>query len=201
MNKKVFFITCALLFIFAKLTAQQNEPVRYEGAGLGVYFCNSYPAGKWSEYVKASVGGGLTADYILPIDLGVIDLGINLKAEYAGLVPKATDIIISANDITFAPGVFCRIPFSLGKFNAAFVPVISYGIVVHSIKAKQESKVTGVYRDQTFCLSPALRFCIPNMQNLEVELAQISSFAFEDSNVVMQMGFHLGAIWYFKIKQ
>lgn len=200
MNKKVIVIF-VLLFIFTKISAQENQKVQYEGAGLGAYFCNSYPAGKWSEYVKASVGGGLNADYILPVNLGIIDFGINLKAEFASLLPKATDIILSAYDITFAPGVLFRIPFTVGKLNAAFVPVVSYGIVVHNIKAKPESNVSGTYRDQVFCLSPALRFCIPNIKNLEFELAQLTSLAFENSTVVMQVGFHIGAIWYLKIKE
>ena len=201
MNKKVLILICALTFLFAKITAQENQNSKSNTAGIGLYFTNTYPAGKWSEFIKTSLGGGFYVDYMLPLNLNALDLGIDMRLEYGFLIPKVTDIIEQAGDISVRPGFIVRIPFTVGNFNMAFVPELSYGIVIHNINATEESKVNGVYLDQALGVSPALRFSFPRMNILEFELAQISTFAFEDSAVIIQSGFHIGAIWHFDIKK
>lgn len=184
MKKRLLLIPLFLFISMSNLTAQ----------GIGAYFCNSYPAGKWAEYIKTSVGGGISAEYKLPLNFDIVNIGFNLRTEYTALIPKDLNKINSGSDATIIPGVFVSIPFSIGSLNASFVTELSYGIVVHKIKLDEASDI---YIDQLICVSPGLRFYTPNYEKLMWEFAPFSTFAFEKSGVIMQAGFRLGTIWHF----
>ncbi len=185
--KKLFWVLLVLGVFAHSLTAQ----------GIGAYFCNSYPAGKWAEYVKTSVGGGVSAEYTLPLNLDSFDLGLNLRAEYSMLIAKKTELISSAGDITVLPGLFVSVPFAIGSMDAAFVADLSYGAVIHNIKGMDSSGLNGIYVDQLMGVSAGVRLGMPALEQLQLELAPCYTFAFEDSRLLMQAGFRLGVIWRF----
>ena len=54
----------------------------------------------------------------------------------------------------------------------------------------------GFYVDQSICVAAGLRFVLPKTP-LEVELAPLFAAQFENSDVLFEAGFRLGAAWHF----
>ncbi|MBR5401181.1 MAG: hypothetical protein IK102_05140 [Treponema sp.] len=184
MKKKFLLLSLILSINVFNLSAQ----------AIGVYFCNSYPAGNWAEYIKTSIGGGINVEYKLPLNLDKADLNLNLRVESTALISKDTGVIKTSCDSSIMPGIFINIPFSIESLSFSFVMELSYGFVAHLIKSDE---VSGIYIDQQLCISPGIRFYTPNYEKIVFELAPFSSFAFEQSGVIMQAGFRTGIIWHF----
>ncbi|MBR4791212.1 MAG: hypothetical protein IK024_10010 [Treponema sp.] len=199
MKKRYFLTLFFLLFLVKPLFSQEKQSVRYKGAGIGMYFCNSYPAGNWKEYIKTSLGCGLYLDYVLPFNLPKFDIGINIKEDWSFVTPKKENIN-SILDFTFLPGVYIRIPFCIGNFKGAFVPDLSYGLSIHNVYGNKDSNISGFYFDQLIGITTGFRFCIPYFEKLEIDTSHVSTFVFEDSNVITQVGFRIGFVYHFEMK-
>ena len=152
-----------------------------------------------AEYITAALGGGAGIEYTLPLDLSVVDIGLSVRAEAQGLLPKTGSIVKGGCDITFGAGAFVRIPFLLGNATAAFQPELLYGVVLHSLNADDEA-VGSLYTDQIICLSAGLRLSIPKLEKLEIELAPQCTVITESTDVIWQPGVRLGAVWHFETK-
>ena len=194
--KKSFLVLVAALVLPFMLSAKENETTRYEGLALGAYFSNSYAAGDWSKYVVAGIGGGVTAEYTLPLELSLFDLGISLRAEYDALLPAKDSIVESAFDIIVLPGAFLRFPIYLEGVTAAFVPEVSYGVVMHNLKGKDKADIDGLYTDQLLSIATGIRLSVPKLEQLEVEVSPLCLLGFEKNGVLVQPGFRAGALWH-----
>ena len=175
------------------------EKIRYRGFALEGHFKGSFVTGELAEYITAALGGGAGIEYTLPLDLPVLDIGFSTRAEAQALLPKTDSLVKGGCDITVSAGAFVRIPFLLGKVTAAFQPELSYGLVLHSIKADDED-VGSLYADQIICLSAGLRVSMPKLEKLELELAPQCSAIFEKSDFIFQPGLRFGAVWHFETK-
>ena len=195
--KKYFLVLVAALVLPLMLSAKENEATRYEGLAVGAYFSNSYAAGDWSKYVVAGIGGGVSAEYTLPFEISVFDIGISLRAEYDALLPAKDSVVESAFDIMILPGAFLRFPIFLDGVTAAFVPEVSYGLVMHNLKGKYNSDIDGFYTDQLISIATGLRLSVPKLEALEVEVSPMCLLGFEKSGVLLQPGFRAGALWHF----
>ena len=201
--KKFWLVLAAVLLLpFAAVSqeSQEAELVRYEGFAVGAYFSNSYATGKWAKHISSSIGGGINGEYTLPFEFSTFDLGAALNAEIASLIPNETGNIETATDISVLPGVFIRVPFTIGKITMSFNPELCYGLIFHKIQGKDDAIPSGIFSDQIFFASLGIRVCIPKFENMEFELTPAYQFAFETSGILFQAGFRTGLIWHFSQK-
>lgn len=194
--KKFFVILAAAFLLPFMLTSNENEATRYEGFAVGAYFSNSYAAGDWAKYVTAGIGGGLTAEYTLPVEISLFDIGITVRAEYDALLPASDSIVESGFDLMILPGAFLRFPIYLDGVTAAFVPEVSYGVVMHNLKGKDKADIDGLYTDQLLSIATGIRLSVPKLEQLEVEVSPLCLLGFEKSGVLVQPGFRAGALWH-----
>ena len=202
MKKSILTLVVLLLTMSIPLCAQNdsssNEVPRYEGLAIGVFGTNQYGIGEWSNWATATAGGGISLEYTLPVILPAnLDLGVSIHAEYSHLFPKADSSLKSCNDIIAYGGAWLRIPFLLGNARFAFQPEIGYGMTIHNAEGQKGSKAKGLYSDQMFSVSPAIRWIPPKVDSLEVEVSPLYTFAPEKDHSLSQIGARIGLIFHF----
>lgn len=191
----------AILFATALLTAagaQETDLPRYTGFAVGAHFLNQYAVGDWADYAKANIGGGISAEYTIPLELPAnLDLGASVRAEAAHTLLKSDSPLESDNELRFGAGVWLRVPFALAGQAFAFQPEVAYLYDLHHAEGKDGAKTDGWYGDSTLSIALALRYTLPPLTNLEVELAPLYTVALEkEGNSVHNLGFRLGAVWH-----
>ena len=195
--KKFFALaaaTFALVALPPVLTAQENDGARFKGLAVEAHFANLYAAGGLSDHLLCVAGAGLGVEWTLPLNFDRFDLGASLRLDWSQYVPKSGGKLDSGFDIFALPGIFVRVPFKLGNLDFAFQPALSYGLAFKCPKGR--SGLKGFYVDQSICVAAGLRFVLPKTP-LEVELAPLFAAQFENSDVLFEAGFRLGAAWHF----
>lgn len=195
--KKYFLALVFVLVLPFMLSAKENNAIRYKRFAVGTYFSNSYATGNWANYVKTSLGGGITVEYTLPLKINSFDLGVSLKSEFDALIPVSNGVLGSAFDIVVLPGAFLRYPFDFNKVTFALVPEVSYGFVMHNLKGRDNSSVSGVYLDQMISISAGMRLTVSSIKKLEFEAAPLCLICLEKSNILIQPGYRIGALYHF----
>ena len=182
MRKKSF----AFLFIVAFFTISA-----YSQISLQLGCTNVYSVGSWTDYIDYSFGGGGGVEYTLPLDLGNVDLGVQLKSEFLVLIPKEAGYG-AINDVTILPGVFISIPFMGEKAHVCAHPELACGVDLH-LSTNEDCKK--VYTDLLLYAALPVRFQIPFLKMLDLEFAPAYLFMFEKNNILSQFGFRTGLVW------
>ena len=210
-NEDVSYLVDTYFFNDSKVIAYVNETeeepkenikidlIRYKGLAFGPYFKADFATGKWQKYISSAIGGGLSAEYTFPLNLTIFDFGVTLKSDAEVYIPK-NNLVKSGFDITVSAGAFIRLPFALGNLTAAFEPELLYGMVFHNLKTEELENVASLYTDQFLCLSAGLRLTIPKLELLEAEVAPQFTLTMENSNVILEPGLRIGAIWHLATK-
>lgn len=187
--------TCLFVFFVLLLSAINSQEENNSSGAFAVnaYFSNYFPVSAWSDYVILSLGGGGGVEYALPLELGAADLGVQLKSEYAFVVPR--DAQVNAfSDITVMPGVFVNLPFAFENIEMSFHPELAYGVDFHIIKTGGKQNV---YIDQLVYVALPVRFALPALDMFELELAPAYTFLFEKQGTFVQTGYRAGIVWRF----
>ena len=187
--------TCLFVFFLLLLSAINSQEENNSSGAFAVnaYFSNYFPVSAWSDYVILSLGGGGGVEYALPLELGAADLGVQLKSEYAFVVPR--DAQVNAfSDISIMPGIFVNLPFALENIEMCFHPELAYGVDFHILKADDKQNV---YIDQLIYVALPVRFALPPLKMFELELSPVYIFLFEKQGSFMQTGYRAGLVWRF----
>ena len=197
--KKVLLTAAALfaLTAFSATAEDKNNSYSFlDNFAVEAHFANTYPLGSAGEQLFSCVGFGLGAELTLPKKIKRFDIGFSFRMECLGYAAKGGSNLKGGCDTRLSPGFFMRLPFSVGKFDFAFMPEVFYGIAFKNPRWRDASGLHGVYADQTIGVLPALRFAIPKTP-VELDFAPLLMMNLEKSGPVFEAGFRLGAAWRF----
>ncbi len=181
--RKKFFTFLFLLGFFSAFA--------YSQISLHFGCTNVYSIGSWTDYIDYSFGGGGGVEYTLPLDLGNVDLGLQLKSEFLLLISKDPDFG-SINDVTILPGVFISVPFMLEKARVSVHPELALGVDLHFAHNAEGKKV---YTDFLIYGALPVRFEFPFLPSLALDFGPVYLFMFEKNNILWQSGFRAGLVW------
>ncbi|MCR4953951.1 MAG: OmpA family protein [Treponema sp.] len=216
MKKNIIVLSGILFFLALPVMAQENAetgvgpnetfalfsekvPV-YTGFAAGAFFANQYALGEWSNYAVTNFAGGLDVEYTFPRFLfDEMDLGATIHADFGHTIPKSGSNLVSHNDLRLYAGAFLRIPYLFLGHTFAVQPEVGYGLNMSHTVGVKGTKANGIYLDQLFFISPAIRYIAPvdALKNVEFEFSPYWTLSPEqENNSVHDIGFRIGAIFH-----
>lgn len=181
------------LIMFFSIFAVSAESVHKKNLALDFYGTYETILGDYVDIAKSGVGGGVRAEYTF-LNLKAIDLGFSGGAEYTAILPQKNCFLKSNNDLIVLCGFLIRYP--IGNFS--FVPQFDYGAMVHFAKDNQNTKNDKAYIDSLLRVEIGVRYRLPKIQNLEIEITPVLSVCPENENKILtQFGVHFGTVWTF----
>lgn len=200
---KRLFICISILFLGVALFAEKNSDLpRYKGFAIGGDVFGQFPIGDYSQFANANIGLSLAGEYTFPLNLPMnMDLGAGIRAEYGHVFPKSNTSLKSDEEIRAFANIWLRIPFKLFNQYFAFQPEVGGGLSTFFTKYQiNESEKSGTYLSPFISIAPSLRWIPSSLQKLEVEFAPIFTIVPEKEKSTNMLGFRLGAIWHFEMK-
>nr|MCR4790279.1 hypothetical protein [Treponemataceae bacterium] len=165
---------------------------------LGGYLKNSYSTGEWSHYVLGDFGLGLDFQYNFPFRFSNgSSYGCLVNTEFLFGIPKSASIVESFSEFSITPGLFWRMPFNIKTQSFYFQLSILYGIVMNFLKTSS-SLVGGTYIDQVLSFNPNFSWQIPKLDSLFINFEPNIRMKFEQSALLLNCGFNVGATYFFK---
>ena len=131
-NRKVFFICIVFAFCVCGVFANDGENSKKNlGLEVGLNLNNQYAIGDFSEYAKATFGGEVFVNYVLPNKIVKIEnLGVNAVFGIAKVFPNGNYVEkFSQNSFSFGAFYLINLPkhfqikpkLNLGMINHKFV--------------------------------------------------------------------------------
>jgi len=153
---------------------------------VGVYGVNQYALGTYASYALGTAGGGVAAEYALPL-LFLKNFGIAARVQAAGVIPASGSGMSAGWDASAAAGAWVKFPFRHGL---SLQPEADWGVWLDSLDGT-------LYADQLIQLSCAVRYAPekPEEGRLTFELAPVYTFMPEqDTYAVNMAGIRAGVL-------
>ena len=190
-NRKVFFICIVFAFCVCGVFANDGENSKKKlGLEVGLNLNNQYAIGDFSEYAKATFGGEVFVNYVLPKKIVKIEnLGVNAVFGIAKVFPNGNYVEkFSQNYFSF--GAFYLI--NLTK-NFQIKPKLNLGMINHKFVGGYEMKNN--YSDFMISASCDLRYFWK--YNLIFNVSPVFTFVPVKDGVINYLGVKLGASYRF----
>ena len=150
----------------AKLPAQNKAPA----FRAGLFGSGEASLGDYASYIGARAGGGLSAEFALPLFGG--KSGVSVEAQGDGLFASSDKVAGGWSGAALA-GVWYYLPLGKGAF--AFQPELSAGVVVRGIQTQDDMQdmPSGAYVDFAVQLAPSFRLAPAGLRGFEFELSPV----------------------------
>ena len=153
-NRKVFFICIVFAFCVCGVFANDGENSKKKlGLEVGLNLNNQYAIGDFSEYAKATFGGEVFVNYVLPKKIVKIEnLGVNAAFGIAKVFPNGNYVEkFSQNYFSFGAFYLINLPQ-----NFQLKPQLNLGIINHNFERRFLMKNS--YSDFMICSSFDVRY-------------------------------------------
>ena len=190
-NRKVFFICIVFAFCVCGVFANDGENSKKKlGLEVGLNLNNQYAIGDFSEYAKATFGGEVFVNYVLPKKIVKIkNLGVNAAFGIAKVFPNGNYVEkFSQNYFSF--GAFYLI--NLTK-NFQIKPKLNLGMINHKFVGGYEMKNN--YSDFMISASCDLRYLWK--YNLIFNVSPVYTFVPVKDGTINYFGVKFGASYWF----
>ena len=190
-NRKVFFICIFFAFCVCGVFANDGENSKKKlGLEVGLNLNNQYAIGDFSEYAKATFGGEVFVNYVLPKKIVKIEnLGVNAAFGIAKVFPNGNYVEkFSQNYFSF--GVFYLI--NLPK-NFQLKPKLNLGMINHKFVGGYGMKNN--YSDFMISASCDLRYLWK--YNLIFNVSPVYTFVPVKDGTINYFGVKFGASYRF----
>ena len=190
-NRKVFFICIVFAFCVCGVFANDGENSKKKlGLEVGLNLNNQYAIGDFSEYAKATFGGEVFVNYVLPKKIVKIEnLGVNAAFGIAKVFPNGNYVEkFSQNYFSF--GVFYLI--NLPK-NFQIKPKLNLGMINHKFVGGYGMKNN--YSDFMISASCDLRYLWK--YNLIFNVSPVYTFVPVKDGTINYFGVKFGASYRF----
>ncbi len=190
-NKNVFVICIVFAFCICGIFAEDGENAKKKlGLEVGFNLINQYAIGDFSEYAKATFGGEVFVNYVLPKKIVKIEnLGVNAAFGIAKVFPNGNYVEkFSQNYFSF--GVFYLI--NLPK-NFQIKPKLNLGMINHKVVGGYGMKNN--YSD--FMISASCDLLYLWKYNLNLNISPVFTFVPVKDGVINYLGMKLGVNYRF----
>jgi len=190
-NRKVFFICIVFAFCVCGVFANDGENSKKKlGLEVGLNLNNQYAIGDFFEYAKATFGGEVFVNYVLPKKIVKIEnLGVNASFGIAKVFPNGNYVEkFSQNYFSF--GAFYLI--NLTK-NFQIKPKLNLGMINHKFVGGYEMKNN--YSDFMISASCDLRYLWK--YNLIFNVSPVYTFVPVKDGTINYFGVKFGASYRF----
>ena len=190
-NRKVFFICIVFAFCVCGVFANDGENSKKKlGLEVGINLINQYAIGDFSEYAKATLGGEVFVNYVLPKKLVKIEnIGVNAAFGFANVFPNGNYVEkFTQNYFSFGAFYLINLPKSF-----QLKPQLNLGIINHKFSGGYFMKDS--YSDFMICASCDLRYIWK--YNLIFNVSPVFTFVPVKDGVINYLGVKLGASYRF----
>jgi len=190
-DRKVFFICIVFAFCVCGVFANDGENSKKKlGLEVGLNLNNQYAIGDFSEYAKATLGGEVFVNYVLPKKIVKIEnLGVNAAFGIAKVFPNGNYVEkFSQNYFSF--GAFYLI--NLTK-NFQIKPKLNLGMINHKVVGGYGMKNN--YSDFMISASCDLRYLWK--YNLIFNVSPVYTFVLVKDGTINYFGVKFGASYRF----
>jgi len=190
-NRKVFFICIVFAFCVCGVFANDGENSKKKlGLEVGLNLNNQYAIGDFSEYAKATLGGEVFVNYVLPKKIVKIEnLGVNAAFGIANVFPNG-DYVEKFSQNCFSFGVFYLFNFR-GYFQLK--PQLNLGMIIHKFEGGYLMKDS--YSD--FMIIAAFDARYFWKYNLIFNVSPVFIFVPVKDGLINYFGFKIGASYSF----
>ncbi len=189
--KKFFSIFFVCVFCILGVFSEGSEKSKKDlGLEFGINLINQYAIGDFSEYAKATLGGEVFVNYVLPKKLFKIEnIGVNAAFGFANVFPNG-NYVEKFTQNYFSFGVFYLI--NLPK-SFQLKPQLNLGIINHKFSGGYFMKDS--YSDFMIYASCDLRYIWK--YNLIFNVSPVFTFVPVKDGVINYLGVKLGASYRF----
>ena len=190
-NRKVFFICIVFAFCVCGVFANDGENSKKKlGLEVGLNLNNQYAIGDFSEYAKATLGGEVFVNYVLPKKLVKIEnIGVNAAFGFANVFPNGNYVEkFTQNYFSFGAFYLINLPKSF-----QLKPQLNLGIINHKFSGGYFMKDS--YSDFMIYASCDLRYIWK--YNLIFNVSPVFTFVPVKDGVINYLGVKLGASYRF----
>ena len=190
-NRKVFFICIFFTFCVCGVFANDGENSKKKlGLEVGLNLINQYAIGDFSEYAKATLGGEVFVNYVLPKKLVKIEnIGVNAAFGFANVFPNGNYVEkFTQNYFSFGAFYLINLPKSF-----QLKPQLNLGIINHKFSGGYSMKDS--YSDFMIYASCDLRYIWK--YNLIFNVSPVFTFVPVKDGVINYLGVKLGASYRF----
>lgn len=193
--RKIFGIILAvLLFTSAGYSQKINGEFEFR---LGGNFQYMPVLGELSNYSSSSIGGGVKAEFDLPVFISdIFEIGIPVNASFGANLLK-TDLLKSMMNMQFTSGFYGR--FTLLYGNLIIQPELDYGLALTLPKVNPlyPNEMASVYADQSFQVVVGFRYAPEEIDFglMEFELAPVYTLCIENKKLVHYIGGKVGVMF------
>ena len=190
-NRKVFFICIVFAFCVCGVFANDGENSKKKlELEVGFNLINQYAIGDFSEYAKATFGGEVFVNYVLPKKIVKIEnLGVNAAFGIAKVFPNGNYVEkFSQNYFSFGAFYLINLPKSF-----QLKPQLNLGIINHKFSGGYFMKDS--YSDFMIYASCDLRYIWK--YNLIFNVSPVFTFVPVKDGVINYLGVKLGASYRF----
>lgn len=189
--KKFFSIFFVFVFCILGVFSEGSEKSKKDlGLEFGINLINQYAIGDFSEYAKATLGGEVFVNYVLPKKLFKIEnLGVNAAFGIAKVFPNGNYVEkFTQNYFSFGAFYLINLPKSL-----QLKPQLNLGIINHKFSGGYSMKDS--YSDFMIYASCDLRYIWK--YNLIFNVSPVFTFVPVKDGVINYLGVKLGASYRF----
>lgn len=189
--KKIFSIILAGL-IFTGLGFSQESGMRTGG------FFNLQPVlGEMNDYISMSIGGGIAAEFDLPLKTSGIKIGIPVNVGFNANPSKVPELS-SIFNIQTTSGIYVRFP--LLENNFIIQPALNYGVLMNCpIKNSgyKDSELSSIYIDNLIQFEVSFRYAPQQLKEgaFEFFLTPVYAFAPVKNSIIHYAGAKLGVMY------
>ena len=190
-NRKVFFICIVFAFCVCGVFANDGENSKKKlGLEVGLNLNNQYAIGDFSEYAKATLGGEVFVNYVLPKKIVKIEnLGVNAAFGIAKVFPNGNYVEkFSQNYFSFGAFYLINLPK-----NFQIKPKLNLGMINHKFVGGYEMKNN--YSDFMISASCDLRYLWK--YNLIFNVSPVYTFVPVKDGTINCFGVKFGASYRF----
>ena len=190
-NRKVFFICIVFAFCVCGVFANDGENSKKKlGLEVGLNLNNQYAIGDFSEYAKATFGGEVFVNYVLPKKIVKIEnLGVNAAFGIAKVFPNGNYVEkFSQNYFSFGAFYLINLPK-----NFQIKPKLNLGMINHKFVGGYGMKNN--YSD--FMISASCDLLYLWKYNLNLNISPVFTFVPVKDGVINYLGMKLGVNYRF----
>lgn len=189
--KKFFSIFFVCVFCILGVFSEGSEKSKKDlGLEFGINLINQYAIGDFSEYAKATLGGEVFVNYVLPKKLFKIEnIGVNAAFGFANVFPNGNYVEkFTQNYFSFGAFYLINLPKSF-----QLKPQLNLGIINHKFSGGYSMKDN--YSDFMIYASCDLRYIWK--YNLIFNVSPVFTFVPVKDGVINYLGVKLGASYRF----
>ena len=189
--KKFFSIFFVCVFCILGVFSEGSEKSKKDlGLEFGINLINQYAIGDFFEYAKATLGGEVFVNYVLPKKLFKIEnIGVNAVFGFANVFPNGNYVEkFTQNYFSFGAFYLINLPKSF-----QLKPQLNLGIINHKFSGGYSMKDS--YSDFMIYASCDLRYIWK--YNLIFNVSPVFTFVPVKDGVINYLGVKLGASYRF----